>query len=108
MEEKRISPRFESFFEVKYSTKRAGNRPHYTVSKNVSVSGLSMPVLSSYVSSNDTLNLVINTNDKKGPISATGRVKWARRIERPAMLDQEVGIEFTKISTKDTNRILDI
>ena len=39
-------------------------------------------------------------------IPATGRVKWARAINREAVMDEDTGIEFINISSNDIENLI--
>ena len=106
MEDKRRFPRFESAFEVEYYPQGNDSISSYTISKNVSRGGISFPALSRFVKNGDIIKLEINTNDDKSRILAKGQVRWTRPLQRSAPLDSEVGIEFTKISPNDVERLV--
>ena len=97
MEERRRFPRYECAFEIKYSTQGNAVIECHTVSKNISRVGIRLP-LSRIVKHGDTLNLTIDSNDKKGHVSATGKVVWVKDIMRRAPLELDAGVEFTKQS----------
>lgn len=106
MEERRRFPRYECAFEVKYSTQGNAAVESHTVSKNVSRVGIRIPV-SRIVKTGDTLKLDIDTNGKRGHVSAVGKVKWVNKISRPAPLELDAGVEFLKIEPQDAERLLE-
>lgn len=106
MEERRRFPRYECTFEVKYSTQGNAAIESYTVSKNVSRHGIRLPV-TRILKTGDTLKLDIDTNDKKGGVSAIGKVKWTKSVTRPAPLELDAGVEFTRIAPQDAERLLE-
>ncbi len=100
MENRRRFPRFESALEVKYSPlEREMN--NFTVSKNISRGGICMPILSNLFKSDTLIKLEINTQDNW--VTATGKIRWTKPIKRPALLGQEAGIEFIKISPESAS-----
>lgn len=105
MEERRKFPRYESAFEVKYSPRGDTETDNYTVSKNISKGGIRLPV-SRVVKNGDTINLDIDISQKKGGVSAIGKVRWVKEIGRPSPLGLEAGLEFTKIDPRDVERLL--
>ena len=106
MDERRRFPRYECAFEVKYGTPGKAAIEGYTASKNISRIGIRIPV-SRIVKHGDTLNLAIDTNDKKGRVSATGKVRWIKNITRPSLLELDAGVEFTKIAPQDAEGLLE-
>ena len=106
MEERRRFPRCECAFEVRYSTHGNAAIESHTVSKNVSRVGIRLP-LSRIVRTGDLLNLGIDTNDKKGRVSAIGKVRWTNSISRPAPLELDAGVEFVKIEPQDAERLVE-
>lgn len=106
MEDKRRFPRFDSTFEVEYYPQGNDAVSSYTVSKNVSRGGISFPALASFVKYGDILKLEIKIDDTSDSILASGRIRWIKQIKRPAILDREVGIEFTNIASDDLERLV--
>ncbi len=106
MEERRRFPRYECAFEVKYSTRGNATVESHTISKNVSRGGIRLPV-SRIIRTGDLLNLDIDTNDKKLRVSAIGKVRWTNSIGRPAPLEFDAGVEFTKIDTRDAEKLVE-
>ena len=104
MRERRRYPRYDTALEVKYSTKGNASIENYTVSHNVSRTGIRLP-LTRLIREGDLLDLWIKTNNEKGPVAALGTVAWTRPIKRPAPLEIDVGLEFIKINSNDACRL---
>jgi len=105
MRERRRFPRFDSAFEVKYSTLGDAGIEGYTVSRNVSRSGLLIPV-ARYIRGGDILRLDINIGDKKDRVSVLGKVRWIKELKRLAPLQLDAGVEFTNIDPQDAARLV--
>lgn len=106
MRERRRFPRYESVLEVRYSTKGIASIESHTVSQNISRVGIRIPV-SRIIKKGDIINLDINPNDSKGPVSCVGKVVWTRKIERPAILEQDAGVEFMRLDPNEAERLLE-
>jgi Tfp pilus assembly protein PilZ len=106
MEEKRKFPRFDSSFQIKYSPKDKASRCSYTISDNISKGGLCMPALSRVINKDDTITLDINSGNRKKHILATGKVIWTRPINRVAVLDGKMGIEFTSVDSIEIDNLI--
>ncbi|MCX5666177.1 MAG: PilZ domain-containing protein [Candidatus Omnitrophica bacterium] len=76
------------------------------MSNDLSRGGLCMPASSGVLSKGDTVNLDMENKDTREYISATGKVKWLKTLDRNAPLDEEVGIEFTSIQPTDIDKLL--
>ena len=105
MKERRRFPRYDSAFEVKYSTKGKASIESYTVSKNISRIGIRIPV-SRIIKNGDIINLDIDPNDNKGPVAVVGKVAWIKEVDRPALLEVDAGVEFVKIDPAEVERLL--
>lgn len=105
MRERRRFPRYEAALEVKYSTQGSAAIEGHSVTRNISRVGMRLPV-SRIVKSGDLIDIAIKPNGTETPISALGRVVWARKIERPAPLELDAGVEFVKINSDDVTRLL--
>ena len=105
MEDRRKFPRFDTSFEIKYSSPTTGQLG-YTISNNISKRGLSMPALSNIAKNGDVIKLDILKKNGEGCISVTGRVKWVAMRKRKALLDEETGIEFVDIAPADIDRLV--
>lgn len=105
MENRRRSTRFEFPLQIKYYSDNDSSRFSYTVAKNFSDTGVCMPAVSSIVKDGNIVNLEIisNVNDK---ITAKGQVKWTRPFNRPALQDEEAGIEFIHIPAAGVEKII--
>jgi len=78
----------------------------YTISNDLSRGGLCMPASSGIINKGDTVKLDLENKGTREYISATGKVKWLRTLDRNAPLDEEVGIEFTSIQSTDLDKLL--
>ena len=107
MENRRIFPRFESTFQIRYFIEGKSTPTGYTISTDVSRGGLRMPSSSGIVNKGDVVKLDIGSAGDKRRIAATGKVKWLKNIDRDAPLDEEVGIEFIDIKPADINKLLE-
>ncbi len=105
MDERRRYTRYDCAFEVKYSTQGTAAIEGHTVSRNISRGGLRLP-LSRIVKNGDTLKLEIDSNNK-GRVSAIGKVRWVKKIERPSPLELDAGVEFVNIEPQDAERLLE-
>lgn len=106
MENRRRFPRFDSTLQVKYLPEGKNIPCGYTVSSNISRSGLNMPASSLIINKGDTVKLDMKSRDGAGYIFATGKVKWLKFLDHKAPLDEEVGIEFTDIRSADIDKLL--
>lgn len=105
--ERRKFPRYESAFEVEYTTEGTAAIESYSISKNISRGGICIRV-SRIVQTGDILKLNIDPKDDKGPVSAVGRVVWKKDTEKnPAVLETDAGIEFTEINPYEIERLLE-
>ena len=105
MKERRKFPRYDSALEVKYSTQGDAGIEGYTVSRNVSLGGILIPV-SKFIKNGDVIKLDIDTNNNGNRVAAYGRVKWTQAITRPSPLQMDAGIEFTRIEPQDARRLV--
>lgn len=105
MDDKRRFQRIDSALEVEYSPQGRSDSS-YTVSKNISKGGICIPTLLSYPKENELVKLLIRTSDNKRHIPVTGKVRWIKRLDRPAILGQEVGIEFLDADKDNVERLL--
>lgn len=105
MEERRRFPRYEAAYEVKYSTQGNAAIESHTVSKDVSRLGLRIPV-SRIVKEGNVLTLDIKPYNSGDFVRITGRVVWTRRLTRPAVLESDAGIEFTRIDSALSEKLL--
>ena len=110
MDERRKFPRYECEFEIEYSPRADGIIFSRSISKNISMGGVCVPVLSRLVRIDDTIKLDIYPRDiKKRPVSALGKVVWTKETSAVAghlLLDAEAGIEFTEINARDLEKLL--
>lgn len=105
MDDKRKHPRYEKAFEIRYTHHRDTSTKHYTVSKNVSKSGICMPA-ASFLKAGDSLKLDINLHGSIASVSANGKVAWIKPISRPALLGVEAGITITDIGNGELEQLL--
>ncbi len=105
MIERRKFPRFERPFEVRYSDPKKSILQNYTISKDISKSGIRIPCSGS-IQNNDILNLDIDLNGGKPTLSAAGKVVWIRKSARPAVLDLEAGLEFINVVSKEIDAFI--
>ncbi len=105
MENRRKFPRLDATFEIKYYPVTNYARYGYTISNNISRGGVCMPALSLIAKSGEVIKMDIK-NGGKGPISATGRVKWNKTRSREALLDEDVGVEFINVAPADIDNLL--
>jgi len=109
MEERRRFPRYQHEFEVDYSPKGDGIIYSQTKSKNISQGGICIPVLSRLVRTGDSIKLDIYPYNRRNTVTAMGKVLWMRETSSIAghlLLDAEAGIEFTRISPDDLEKLL--
>jgi hypothetical protein len=114
MEDKRKFPRLESPLALAYYPQDKVLQFSYTISKNVCRGGLCIPAVSSIAKDGDIIKMEIEI-DEKFCISATGKVKWVKMLNREASLDEkaaiefindeEAGIEFIDIAPADIDRL---
>lgn len=105
MDDKRRDPRYEKAFEIRYSSRKDTSTKHYTVSKNVSKSGICMPA-ASFLKTGDRLRLDINLHGSKASLSADGLVTWTKPIPRPALLGIEAGIKLEEPNASMLEKLL--
>jgi c-di-GMP-binding flagellar brake protein YcgR len=108
MRERRRFPRFESAVQIKYYPQGNDSQFSYTLSNDISKGGISMPALSGVVNKGDIINLDIIAGDKKEHISATGKVKWIKPLNRIAPLDEEMGIEFISADPSGIDKLIKV
>lgn len=106
MEDRRMFPRYDCAFEVRYSTQGNAEIEGHTVSNNISRGGIRFPI-SRIVKTGDTLKLDIDINHKRGRASAIGKVRWIKKIGRPSPLELDAGLEFIKIDPQDAERLVE-
>ena len=105
MKERRRFPRYNCSFDVNYSTIGVASIESRSVIKDISRSGVKLPV-SRVVKKGDVVNLDIYTNPDLDPFLARGRVKWIREDSSDSGPAIEAGIEFMDIRDHAINRLL--
>lgn len=106
MKESRKFPRYEFPIEVKYYPPEDSSKHSFTIASNISLGGIRMPVISDIVKQGNTINLEILLGQGSS-IPAVGAVKWIKMSKREALLDEEVGIEFIKVSPAKIKSLID-
>lgn len=115
MEERRRSPRLELPLALAYYPKDNALQFNYTISKNISRGGLCIPAVSGIAKEGDIIKMEIEI-DGKYCVTATGKVKWAKKFchktgSRKKTIsefanDQEAGIEFIDTPSADIDRVI--
>ena len=105
MENRRRFPRFEDASQIRYYLPKDDGSFGFTIANDVSRGGLSMPALSHIAKNGEVIRLDIN-NNRRGRISATGQVRWVKKIKRKALLDEQAGIEFIDIAPADADKLI--
>lgn len=103
--EKRRHPRFDHAFETRYWTLKDTSQTTYTVSKNISKSGLLMPA-SVNLAVGDMLKLEIGLKGGVPSVSAIGKVVRIKNMPRPAILGTEVGIEIVEADAQAMEKLI--
>lgn len=103
--ERRGHPRFETALEVRYFAAKNAAPVNYTVSKDISRSGIRIPCFGS-VKEGNAIYLDIDLKGGKPSFSGTGKVVWTRKLNRRAPLDTEAGVEFTKTDRKEIESLI--
>lgn len=106
MEDKRRYPRLELELQVKHSSEKESPTLGYTISKNISRSGICIPTSSKSLRRGDIVSLDIKNNDDKSVVLTSGKIIWLRKNERPAILDSEAGIEFIDLTPEDADKLI--
>ena len=106
MQDRRRFPRCDCTLQMKYGPEGKDKQSGYTISNDISKGGISMPALSGVVNKGDIIKLDIILTRGKYHISATGKVKWVKPINRMAPLDEEVGIEFVIANPEEIERLI--
>ena len=106
MENRRKHLRNETSFEVKYYPEGMENQFAYSISNNVSKGGLSMPAVSKIAKTGDVIRMEMTRGAGGDRILASGKVKWVNMRKRKALLDEEIGVEFTDILPSDIDRLI--
>ena len=95
MKERRRWPRAERALEIRYFSAKDPSKANYTVSKDISNGGIRIPC-SGLINDNDIIDLDLDLRHGRPAISAAARVAWTKKLKRPALLDLEAGLEFTR------------
>jgi hypothetical protein len=116
MENRRRFPRFQVQLAIAYYPQDKATQFSYTVSKNVSRSGICIPANSSIAKNSSILEMEIEIAEKQC-VPVTGKVKWVKMLNHKAPLgeelpiefanDEEVGIEFVDVKPADIDRLID-
>lgn len=106
MKNRRKSQRFDTAFQIKYYPVESRKRFGYTIAENISRGGLRMPALSTMVKTGKLVRLEMKENGEDAPIPAEGRVVWVRHLKRKALLNAEVGVEFTSVKSEDLAQLI--
>ena len=117
MENRRKFPRFDLRLAITYYPQDKTTQFSYTVSKNVSRSGICITAISSIVKKGDIIKMEIKINEKQY-VLVTGRVRWVKTFNRKASLDEELpielandeeaGIEFIDVDPADINKLMNV
>ena len=117
MDNRRKVPRFDLRLAVTYYPQDKTTQFSYTVSKNVSRSGISIPAISSIAKNGGIIKMEIKINEKQY-VLVTGRVRWVKTFNRKASLDEELpielandeeaGIEFIDVDPADINKLMNV
>ena len=92
-QERRKDKRYDRAFEIRYSPKKNASQVSYTVSKNISKSGICIPAKT--LKDGDLVKLDIDLNSGRSSISTVGKVVWIKNIRnRLAPLNLEAGLKF--------------
>jgi hypothetical protein len=103
MLEKRRFPRYDKEVEVRYSTGGIASVESTSLTKNISRSGIRMPV-SRLLKKGDQLRLTLSAPSRDSShIYATGRIAWTREA---GQFELDAGLEFTKIDPRDSERLV--
>ena len=108
--DRRRHQRYDYHLEVEYSPKGDGVIYSKSISRNISKSGICIPVLSRLVRTDDPILLEIYPGGKIGyPVKVRGRVVWVR--ENASMsdcltADAEAGIEFAEAAPQGLDKLL--
>jgi len=105
MKERRRYPRYESALEVRYSASKNASPADYTVSKDISKSGIRIPCFD-FVKKGKTIYLDIDLKSGKPSFSTAARVIWTRKFKRASPLKLEAGLEFTKTDLKEIESLI--
>lgn len=106
MENKRKYPRLELELQVKHSSEKKSPTFGYTISKNISRSGMCIPTSSRSLSKGDIVSLDIKNKDDKSVVLTSGKIVWLRKNDRLAILDSEAGIEFIDLTPGDADMLI--
>ena len=117
MENRRKFPRFDLQLALTYYPKDNATQFSYTVSKNVSRSGICITAISSIVKKGDIIKMERKINEKQY-VLVTGKVRWVKTLNRKASLDEELpielandeeaGIEFIDVDPADINKLMNV
>ncbi len=105
MIERRRFPRYDCAFNVKYCTRGIAAIESTSTSSNISRMGIRLRV-SRIIKIGDMLELDIDPADKKGSVTAIGRVVWTNSPNDVSRFEQDAGIEFKRVDPSEVERLL--
>gem|GEM_PF-3004092 len=90
---------------MRYCTRGIASIESTSTSLNISRKGIRLH-LSRIIKIGDILELDIDPADKKGPVSAIGRVVWTSGSSDVSEFEQDAGIEFKRMDPSEVERLL--